>query len=146
MTTKTEFEALKAEIERQKALLQKLHDQLNPKPFVPMPHQPPDYTGGMTAANMMDRATLQAMAAADDPRGRSADLQAFQQQQRQRSAPAEPQRPRGSGWVEPRPIESPPCVAIADQLVDAQDKLDLIERAREFSKVAAVEQASKDKA
>lgn len=44
MTTKTEFEALKAEIERQKALLQKLHDQLNPKPFVPMPHQPPDYT------------------------------------------------------------------------------------------------------
>lgn len=98
-----------------------------PEPFVPMPMPRRDLTEGMS----MDRASMRRMAAVDTS-GLHEDLRAFQQQQqRSQSSPAVPQRQRGSGWVEPRPLESPPGVAIADRLMDHQDKLDraeLIER------------------
>jgi hypothetical protein len=33
-----------------------------------------------------------------------------------------------SGWVEPLPLRPPPGVALADKIVDAQDKKDRLER------------------
>ena len=105
-----------------------LKDQLKaPEPLCADAHaHRRDLTEGMS----MDRASMRRMAAVDTS-GLHADLRAFQQQQRSQSSPAEPQRQRGSGWVEPRPLESPPGVAIADRLMDHQDKIDraeLIER------------------
>jgi hypothetical protein len=58
-------------------------------------------------------------------------------------APPTPQGPRGSGWVEPRPLESPPGVALADKVVDAQDKIDAVERIERFAKAATIEAAAK---
>ena len=79
--------------------------------------------------------TMRRMAAVDTS-GLQADLRAFQQQQRAASSPAEPQRQRGSGWVEPRPLEPPPGVALADRLVDAQDKIDRAELIQRELKLA----------
>jgi hypothetical protein len=50
------------------------------------------------------------------------------------------QGPRGSGWRDEVPITSPPGVALADQLMDAQDRRDLVENAQ---KLAAAEIALK---
>ena len=47
-----------------------------------------------------------------------------------------PEKPRakekGSGWRNPTPLEPPPGVAICDQLMDVQDKIDRAERIRGF--------------
>jgi hypothetical protein len=115
-----------SEIEDLKKELQALKDQLNPKPRSPSTQGPIDRTAGMS----MDRESMRRMAAVDTS-GLHEDLRAFQQQQRAASSPAEPQRPRGTGWVEPRPLESPPGIEQVDRLVDAQDARDraeLIER------------------
>jgi hypothetical protein len=39
---------------------------------------------------------------------------------------------KGSGWRNPTPLEPPPGVAICDQLMDVQDKIDRAERIRGF--------------
>jgi hypothetical protein len=44
-------------------------------------------------------------------------------------------KPKGSGWVEPRPLESPPGVAILDKIMDQADaadrrRLEALERLR----------------
>lgn len=142
----SEIQKLKAQNAELSDRIAKLEEAAKPpKPFVPEPHQPIDHTAGFTAARMFDRETLQRMAAADDPSGRMADLRAYQQQRSVAASPApEPQRPRGTGWVEPGPLEPPPGIALADRIVDAQDKLDLIDRANEFAKVAEVEAAKKE--
>ena len=41
---------------------------------------------------------------------------------------------RKGGWVEPRPLEPPPGVAIADRMMDAQDAIDKAELALKFAK------------
>lgn len=48
--------------------------------------------------------------------------------------PAEPQRPRGTGWVEPRPLEAPPGIEHVDRLVDAQDRIDRAELIAKLTK------------
>jgi hypothetical protein len=50
--------------------------------------------------------------------------------------PAEPERPRrqGSGYADAVPLSHPPGVAICDQLVDQQDRQDLIERAERLAR------------
>ena len=98
MSEEKSVEALRAELEIEKAKLKALQDQVNPPPRPPSTWQPIDRTAGMS----MDRETMRRMAAVDTS-GLQADLRAFQQQQRAASSPAEPQRPCGSGWVEPRP-------------------------------------------
>ena len=123
-----ELEKLKAQNAELNDRIAKLEEAAKPpKPFVPRPMPRRDLTEGAS----MDRASMLRMAAVDTS-GLHEDLRAFQQQQRRSaSSPAEPQRPRGSGWVEPRPLESPPGVALADRLMDHQDKIDqaeLIER------------------
>jgi hypothetical protein len=103
-----------------------------PEPFVPKPMPRRDLTEGAS----MDRASMLRMAAVDTS-GLHEDLRAFQQQQRSQSSPVEPQRQRGSGWREPAPLQSPPGIALADRLMDHQDKIDreeLIERELKLAK------------
>ena len=109
-----------------------------PKPFVPTPMPRRDLTEGMS----MDRETMLAHARAVGG-VMPEDRLAFQLQQRSQSPPAEPQRPRGSGWVEPRPLESPPGVALADKLVDAQDRIDKTELAMRLAKTEAALRVAK---
>ncbi|MGA8802595.1 MAG: hypothetical protein WB614_22765, partial [Pseudolabrys sp.] len=118
-----------SEIEDLKKELQALKDQLNPPPRQPSTWQPVDRTASMT----MDPATMRRMAAVDTS-GLQADLRAFQQQRSVTSSPAEPQRPRGTGWVEPRPLEAPPGIEHVDRLVDAQDRIDRAELIAKLTK------------
>ena len=60
------------------------------------------------------------------------------------SAQSQPTQ-RGTGWRESAPITSPPGVAIADKLMDAQDKIDRVELAERLAKAAAIEAAAKKK-
>ena len=79
---------------------------------------------------IMDRETMRRMAAVDTS-GLHGDLRAFQQQRRSNHRLGATSTPTGTGWVEPRPLEPPPGVALADRLDDAQDEIDraeLIER------------------
>jgi hypothetical protein len=138
MASNAELEELRAEIERQKVLLKKLSDQINPPPRPEWKHQPPDYTAGMS----MGRSAMEAMAAVDTS-GLQEDLRAFQQKQRSTSSPAEPQRPRGSGWVEPHPLEPPPGIEHCDRLVDAQDRIDRTELAMRLAKTETLQKAAK---
>jgi hypothetical protein len=41
-------------------------------------------------------------------------------------------RRQGSGWSEPVPLTNPPGVALADKLMDQQDRIDRVKRAREL--------------
>jgi hypothetical protein len=122
--------------------LKALQDQLNPPSREPFQMPRFDPTEGMS----MDRATMRRMAAVDDPLGRAADLRAYQQQQRSlTSSPAEPQRQRGSGWIEPRPLEPPSGISHCDAIMDHQDKIDRAETVERLAKAAAVERAAKAK-
>jgi hypothetical protein len=42
-----------------------------------------------------------------------------------------PEKPRGTGWIDPLPLKSPPGIDVIDKLVDAQDRRDLRQRLRE---------------
>jgi hypothetical protein len=130
---------LRAEIEKLKALQKKLEAQINPPPRPEWKHNPPDHTAGMS----MSRSAMEAMIAVDDPAGRMADLRAFQQKLQSVTSP-EPQRQRGSGWADERPLEPPggqSTIAHCDRLVDEQDRLDKIALAE---KLAAAEIATRE--
>jgi hypothetical protein len=42
------------------------------------------------------------------------------------------QAKQGSGWSEPLPLSNPPGVDLADKLMDQQDRIDRVKRAREL--------------
>lgn len=124
-----------SEIEDLKKEVQALKDQLNPPPRPPSTHLSRDLTEGA----VMPRSALQAMLDAvpesvmrdlcADARKPNPVTTGSSQIGSTPSALSQPQR-RG-GWVEPRPLESPPGVALADKLMDHQDEIDrakLIER------------------
>ena len=112
-----------------------------PKPFKSEWRGPIDYTAGMS----MGPSAMQAMV--DCSRSFMADLRAdarkpnpIQASQSPitstPSAQSQPQR-KGTGWVEERPLGNPPGVALADRLMDHQDKIDkaeLIERELKLAK------------
>ena len=81
-----------------------------PEPFVPMPMPRRDLTEGMS----MDRASMRRMAAVPTLRGYTRICVPFKSTYNDPNHPQQclRQRQRGSGWVEPRPLESPPGVAI----------------------------------
>jgi len=103
-------EALRAELELQKAELKKLRDQVNPPPRPAYVHQPPDYTAGMS----MPRSAMQAMIDAvpesvmrelrADARKPNPVTQASSSPISTSSSAQEPQPPRerGTGWVPER--------------------------------------------
>jgi hypothetical protein len=155
----SEMEKLKAQNAALADRIAKLEEAAKPaKPAEegpPYVHQPPDYTAGMT----MGRSAMQAMSDAL-PSSFYSDLRADARRSNptepssptaktnaQRiadslkgtssAAQSEPPRQRGTGFVEPRPLEPPPGVALADRLMDVQDAKDraeLIERELKLAK------------
>lgn len=114
-----------------------------PEPFVPMPMPRRDPTEGMS----MDRETMREMVRATA--GVMADLRADARRPNPvtqassstvKSTPsALPPQQRGTGWRDEIPLSSPPGVAIADKLMDHQDKIDraeLIERELKLAKLS----------
>ena len=145
------LEALRAELELQKKKLKDLEAKVNPPPREPYVHQPPDYTAGMS----MPRSAMQAMIDAvpesvmrelrSDARKPNPVTQASSSLLTTTpSAQSQPTQ-RGTGWRESAPITSPPGVALADRLVDQQDKIDRVELAERLAKAAAIEAAAKKK-
>ena len=101
-----------------------------PEPFVPMPMPRRDLTEGACMPPSAMKAMVDAL-----PSSFFSDLRADARKPNPSQASSSPitstpaalpQR-RGTGWVEPRPLEPPPGVAIADRLMDHQDKIDRAE-------------------
>ena len=138
MSEEKGVEALRAENDALRKRMEKLEEQVNPKPRPEWVHQPPDYTAGMSMpanalAAMVDcsksfMADLRADARKPNP------IQASQSPITSTPSTQSPQPQRQGGWVEPRPLEPPPGVAIADQLTDAQDEIDRVELAQKLAK------------
>ena len=137
-------EALRAENDALRKRMEKLEEQVNPKPFKSEWRGPIDYTEGMS----MPRSAMQAMIDAV-PESLMAELRAdarkpnpIQASQSPitstPSTQSQPQR-KGTGWVEERPLGNPPGVALADRLVDAQDKIDRAELALKLAKLGKAE-------
>ena len=133
-----------SEIEDLKKELQALKDQINPPPRPPSTYQPRDLTEGMS---MPKSAMLEMIKAVPeslmrelraDARRPNPVTEASSSTVRSTPAAQHSQPQRKGGWVEPRPLEPPPGVALADRLVDAQDARDraeLIERELKLAKV-----------
>ena len=134
-----EVEKLKAENDALRKRMEKLEEQVNPKPRPEWVHQPPDYTAGMS----MPRSAMQAMIDAvpesvmqgirADARKPNPVTTGSSQIKSTPSVQSQPQR-RGSGWRDEIPLSSPPGIALADQLMDAQDKIDRVELAQKLAK------------
>lgn len=136
-------EALRAENEALRKRMEKLEEQVNPKPFKSEYRGPIDYTEGMS----MPRNAMQAMIDAV-PESLMRELRADARKPNpvtgvssspltsSSSAQSQPQR-KGTGWVEERPLESPAGLKYVDAQIDAQDRKDraeLIERELKLAK------------
>jgi hypothetical protein len=142
----SELEKLKAELEIEKAKLKALQDQINPPPREPY-QAPIDYTQGMS----MPKSALEAMV--DASRSYIADIRADARKPNPvtqasssplttstSSAQSQPQK-RGTGWIEERPLESPPGLKIIDAMMDAQDARDKAEKELALAKIALSKKA-----
>jgi hypothetical protein len=142
-----------SELEKLKAQNTELSDRIAkleaaakpPEPFVPMPMPRRDPTEGMS----MDRETMREMVRATS--GVMADLRADARTPNPvteassstvRGTPAALSQPqqRGTGWRDEIPLSSPPGVAIADKLMDAQDRIDRAELAMRLAKASMGEE------
>ena len=130
-------EALRAENDALRKRMEKLEEQVNPKPRPEWVHQPPDYTAGMS----MPANALAAMV--DCSKSFMADLRADARKPNPIQASQSPitstpsvqsQPQRGSGWIEPRPLESPAGLKYVDAQIDAQDAKDRAELALKLAK------------
>ena len=137
-------EALRAELELHKAELKKLHDQINPPPREPFQMPRFDPTEGM---KMPRSAMLEMLKVSPEDLMRElrADARRPNPVTEASSSPLptkpsaqQPQR-RGSGWIEPRPLESPPGLKYVDAQIDAQDAKDRAELALKFAKLGKAE-------
>jgi hypothetical protein len=151
MTTQEQLEELKAQLEIEKAKLKALQDQINPPPRPQYDPPPRDYTAGMSMPKSAMQAMIDAVPASvmADIRGdarRPNPVQASSSPLTSSSSAHEPQPQRKGGWVEPRPLESPPGLKYVDAQVDAQDAKDRAELALKLAKAAAIEQAAKKQA
>jgi hypothetical protein len=119
-----------------------------PKPFVPPPHEPIDWTARMT----MPPSALAAMVQAE-PRG---FMQGVVQDNRGSRGPTsaipdsgQPASPRsvgdGTGWSASIPLSPPPGVAQADRLMDAQDQRDRAELVEREARLQAMEKLAERK-
>jgi hypothetical protein len=135
-------EALRAELELQKAELKKLRDQVNPPPRPPYVHQPPDYTAGMSMGPSAMKAMIDAL-----PASFYADLRADARKPNPvtqasssplSTTPSTQPQPtqRGTGWREEAPLGPPPGIKYVDELVDQQDKIDRAELAMLLAKAS----------
>jgi hypothetical protein len=125
-----EFDELKAQNAKLTERIAKLEEAAKPpEPFVPfsMPRFDPTEGASMHPSTMKEFAAsmpdqlmrdLRADALKPDPITSSANRQPQSQVQ------------RGSGWAKPIPVEPPPGVALADRLMDHQDRIDKAELAQ----------------
>jgi hypothetical protein len=121
--------SLEAELAQLKAEVKPMEDV--PKPTKPWPRydpteqmrMPPNAVKAMTAVvpEMRDRSKLP-----DTRRASYPEPGGFGPPK----TGSEPVKPRGSGWVEPRPLEPPSGVKICDQMMDVQDAIDKAELKR----------------
>ena len=140
MTNKDEIAALKKKIEELEAKLSP------PKPFVPEPYQPIDWTARMS----MPQSALAAMVAAvpdrlmrdivrDNraPTGPTGTIPSGSQQPTGGGAANVPGS--GTGWAHEIPLSPPPGVQQSDKLVDAQDAGDRAELIKRDAQLRAME-------
>jgi len=125
MTDKDELAALKKKVEELEAKLSP------PKPFVPEPYQPIDWTARMS----MPPSALAAMVAAvpdrvirdivADNRGPSTPTGMIPKSQQPTGGGGSANVPGGgTGWAHETPIGPPPGLRYVDQQLDAQDQKD----------------------
>jgi hypothetical protein len=133
MDQEKNVEALRAELEIEKAKLKALQDQLNPPPKQPSTHPRFDPTEGMSMPASAMKAMIDAVPESV-MRGLRADA-LKRNPVTGGAAPAPQAQQRGSGWIEERPLEPPPGIALADRLMDHQDKIDRAELALKLAKM-----------
>ena len=132
MSEEKSLEALKAELEIQKAQLKKLQDQINPPKSEPFQMPRFDPTEGMK----MPRSAMEAMVNAL-PASFYSDLRADAMKPNPVTGGAnpgpQPQVKRGSGWRDEVPLGPPPGIEHCDRLMDAQDAKDRAELAMKLA-------------
>ena len=126
-----EVEKLKAENDALRKRMEKLEEQVNPKPFVPMTMPRRDLTEG---ASMPASAMLAMIAAIPESvmRGIRADALKPNPITGGATPSSQPSVQRGSGWRDAAAL-STPYVSHVDRLVDAQDRNDKVELARKLA-------------
>jgi hypothetical protein len=114
-----------------------LENQLNPKPRQSNWQGPRDYTEG---ASMSPSAMQRMVEAVPDAvmKGIRGDAQKPNPVTGYANPQPTNQVRRGTGWIDERPLESPPGQQHIDRLVTAQDRIDRAERAYALAKAAAL--------
>jgi hypothetical protein len=136
-TKDAEFEARLAASEKRVAELEAKLRGERPAPFKPEPYRPIDYTAGATMDNETKRELAKAFPA-DLVRDLRADalrpnpVTGTSQAQLTKGGNDRVQIQRGSGWVDAKPLTSPPGLNYVDQQLDAQDRIDAAERRKLF--------------
>ena len=133
-----ELDSLKAENDALRNRLEKLEERVNPPPRPPSTHQPIDYTANASMPASAMKAMIDALPSSFMSDLRADALKPNPVTQGPNPQP-QPQSQRRGGWVQPRPIEPPPGVALADRLVDAQDEIDKAELAVKLMKAGLKE-------
>ena len=140
MTNKDEIAALRKRIEELEAKAKP------PKPFVPEPYQPIDWTARMS----MPPSALAAMVAAvpdhvirdivRDNRAPTGPTGAIPNSQQSSGGGGSANVPgSGTGWAHETPIGPPPGLRYVDAQLDAQDAKDRAERIRQDAQLKAME-------
>jgi hypothetical protein len=138
-------EALRAELELQKAALKKLQDQLNPPPREPYVMPRFDYTANASMSPDTMREFGKAAGGGVVMRQNERVLrQKLERIKQEFSAPTKPPAAhepqptqRGTGWRDEIPLGPPPGIEHCDRMLDAQDAKDraeLIERELKLAK------------
>ena len=146
MTNKDEIAALKKKVEELEAKLSP------PKPFVPQPYEPIDWTARMS----MPPSALAAMVAAEprgfmagvvrDNRGPTGPTGAIPRSQQAGSGGGSANVPgSGTGWAREIPIGPPPGLRYVDAQLDAQDAKDRQELIEKKAREQAMQKLAEGK-
>jgi hypothetical protein len=130
----TELDELKAENAKLTDRIEKLENQLNPKPLSASNRGPRDYTEGFSMPKSAMRAMVDALPGAvvrelavDARKPNPVTGGANPQPSKQRATP---------NFIPERPLEPPPGINHVDRLMDQQDAIDRAERALALAKMA----------
>jgi hypothetical protein len=131
-----ELEALKARNAELEERIEKLENQLNPKPLPASNRGPRDYTEGFSMPPSAMRAMVEALPGAV-VRELAVDARKPNPVTGGPNPPPTKQRATPN-WVDERPLESPPGQKHIDALVSHQDRIDKAERAYALAKAIAL--------
>jgi hypothetical protein len=133
-----ELDNLKAENDALRNPVEKLEERVNPPPRKQSYSAPFDYTANASMPASAMKAMVDAVPDAV-MKGIRADAQKPNPVTGYSTAQPTTQVQRGSGWAKPIPVEPPPGVALADRLVDHQDRIDKAELAVKLMKAGLKE-------